>query len=157
MKSLLPFSPTIACALVVAFGVSAQHAAHHAVSPQELKWVVPPDLPSGAQVTVLFGNPEKPEVFAARLKAPKGYHVPPHTHPKQEVVTVISGAIRVGFGNTADRAQSKLLPAGGLFVAEPGHVHYVYFEEDSIVQANGMGPFTIDYVNPSDDPRRKNK
>ena len=155
MKRLLPFSVVIACALVTV-GASAQHAGvHQVISPQDLKWVALPELPPGGQVAVVFGDPGKPAVFAARLKAPKGYHVPPHTHPKQEVVTVISGSIRVGFGATADRTQTKLLSAGGVFIAEPGHAHYVYVEEDAVLQANGMGPFTTDYVNPADDPRRK--
>jgi hypothetical protein len=36
-----------------------------------------------------------PGLFALRLKLPKGYHIPPHTHPKPEVVTILSPPIEV--------------------------------------------------------------
>ncbi len=45
---------------------------------------------AGAQVTVLYGDPSKEGLFALRLKFPKGFHVPPHLHPKPEVLTVLS-------------------------------------------------------------------
>ena len=157
MKSLFPFSVIAACVVVVGFGVSAQTMDGHGMTtPQELKWgPAPPGLPPNAQAAVLLGDPGKAGVYVVRLKASKGYFIPPHTHPTQEVVTVISGTMRVGLGNAANRDQTKALPAGGLFVAEPGHVHYVYVDEETVIQANGVGPFVINYVNPSDDPRGK--
>src|SRR5271166_4321134 len=51
----------------------------------------PPSLPKGAWIAVLEGNPTKEGPFVFRLKLPDGYRVPPHTHPKSERVTVISG------------------------------------------------------------------
>ena len=39
---------------------------------------------------MLLGDPGKDGVFAARW-APKGYHVPPHTHPKQETSPLSPG------------------------------------------------------------------
>lgn len=51
----------------------------------------PPSLPKGALVAVLEGDPSKEGPFVFRAKLPDGYRVPPHTHPKTERVTVISG------------------------------------------------------------------
>jgi hypothetical protein len=34
-----------------------------------------------------------------------------------------------------------------------GVVHYVFVDEDSVIQINAVGPWDIDYVNPKDDPR----
>jgi hypothetical protein len=34
--------------------------------------------------------------------------------------------------------------------------HYAWFTEDTIVQLHGMGPQSIIYVNPTDDPRKSN-
>lgn len=31
---------------------------------------------------MLYGDPAKDGMFAFRLKVPKDYHIPPHTHPK---------------------------------------------------------------------------
>jgi quercetin dioxygenase-like cupin family protein len=76
---------------------SAEEAAHTVIAADAIEWkAAPPSLPAGAQAAVLYGDPAKEGLFAMRLKLPKGYHIPPHTHPKPEVVTVISGTARLG-------------------------------------------------------------
>jgi len=55
-------------------------------------------------------NKEGP--FVIRLQFPDGYHVAPHTHPKTERVTVISGALYLATGEALDRDSAKKLPAG---------------------------------------------
>ena len=72
----------------------------------------PPSLPAGAEAAVLYGDPAKEGMFALRIKAPKGYRIAPHTHPKPEVITVISGKFSLGLGQTGDRAGVETLPAG---------------------------------------------
>ena len=34
-----------------------------------------------------------------------------------------------------------------------GVVHYVFVDEDLVIQINAVGPWDIDYVNSKDDPR----
>ena len=137
----------------------AQSTGDHAVlAPQEVKWGAgPPSIPPGAQAAVLYGDPSKEGPFALRLKMPDGYKIPPHTHPKQEVVTVISGTFSLGMGETADPAKAKALPAGGFFSLPPGMAHYAVTEGETVVQLNSMGPWTLTYVNPADDPRKKSQ
>ena len=78
------------------------------VQPQEIEWgPAPAALPAGAQVAVLLGDPSKQGLFAMRLKVPKGYSIPPHSHPAQEVVTVVSGTINLGMGETADQSKER--------------------------------------------------
>ena len=62
---------------------------------------------------MLYGDPAKAGLFAIRLKLPKGYHIPPHTHPKPEVVTIVSGAARLGTGETANEKKTESVTAGG--------------------------------------------
>src|SRR4051794_9866499 len=94
---------------------------HKVIQPQEVKWgPAPAMLPTGAQVAVLFGDPSKPGLFAMRLKAPKGYSIAPHSHPTDEVVTVISGTMDLGMGETPDPTKAKALPAGTFFALSPG-------------------------------------
>jgi quercetin dioxygenase-like cupin family protein len=81
--------------------------------------------------------------------------IAPHSHPKPEIVTVISGTARLGTGTTADRAKATVLPAGSFFVMSPGSAHYFFADEDTVVQLNSTGPWGITYVNPKDDPRQK--
>jgi quercetin dioxygenase-like cupin family protein len=114
----------------------------------------PASLPAGAELAVLYGDPSKEGVFAMRLKGAKGYYIPPHTHPKPEINTVISGTVRLGMGDTADHSKAQLLPAGSFFALSPGMAHYVSFDEDTVVQVNTSGPWGINYVNPKDDPRK---
>jgi quercetin dioxygenase-like cupin family protein len=134
----------------------AQTADHKIVTPQEVKWgAAPPSIPPGAQAAVLYGDPGKEGLFSLRLKLPKGYHIPPHTHPKPEVVTVISGTFRLGMGEKADPTQGQTLPAGSFFALSPGMAHFAYAEEDTVLQLNSTGPWGLTYVNPADDPRKK--
>ena len=90
-----------------------------------------------------------------RLKLPKGYHIPPHTHPKPEVVTVISGTARLGMGEVADQQKTERLPAGSFFGLPPDMAHYAFAEEDTVIQLNSLGPWSLKYVRPEDDPRNR--
>ena len=128
---------------------------HEIVSPQQIKWgPAPASIPAGAEAAVLYGDPSKDGLFALRLKLPSGYHIPPHTHPKPEVVTVISGTFRLGMGEVAAREQGQALAAGSFFALEPGMAHYAFADEDTIIQLNSTGPWSLTYVNPKDDPRQ---
>ena len=77
----------------------------------------------------------------------------PHWHPTTEHVTVIAGTFHVGAGDSFDSAKADTLPAGG-FVVMPATVrHYGWSEGATVLQVHGTGPFTLNYVNPADDPR----
>ena len=89
------------------------------------------------------------------IRMPKDYRIPPHTHPKPEIVTVISGTARLGMGETADRGKAQVLPTGSFFALSPGMAHYFMTDEDTVVQINSTGPWGISYVNAKDDPRQK--
>jgi quercetin dioxygenase-like cupin family protein len=129
---------------------------HKVVSPQEIRWAPgPPSIPPGSEAAVLYGDPSKEGLFALRLKLPKGYRIPPHTHPKPEVVTVISGTFRLGMGETADESKAKPLPAGSFFALSPGMAHFAAADDDTVIQLNSTGPWSLTYVNPKDDPRKK--
>lgn len=139
-----------------ATAAQAQTSGHVVLSPRDVKWgPAPASLPPGAQVAVLYGDPSKPGEFVMRIKAPKGFHIPPHSHPEPEVVTIVSGAFRLGTGQVADRSKAQVLPAGSFFAFQPGMQHYAWADEETVVQINGTGPWGITYVNPAEDPRKK--
>lgn len=128
---------------------------HVMLAPQDVRWgPAPPSLPPGAQAAILYGDPAKEGLFALRLRLPDGYAIPPHSHPKPEIVTVISGTFNLGMGDKADKAKARALPAGSFFAFEPGMTHYAHATGDTVVQLNSMGPWAVNYVNPADDPRR---
>jgi glycyl-tRNA synthetase alpha subunit len=38
---------------------------------------------------------------------------------------------------------------------QPMTRHFGFFNEETILQVHGVGPWAINYVNPADDPRKK--
>jgi hypothetical protein len=63
----------------------AEEPAHTIITADAVEWkAAPASLPAGAQAVVLYGDPAKEGLFAMRLKLPRGYHIPPHTHPAQD-------------------------------------------------------------------------
>jgi quercetin dioxygenase-like cupin family protein len=125
-------------------------------TPQEIKWSpAPAVLPAGAEMAVLYGDPSKEGLFALRVKEPKGYRIPPHTHPKPEIVTVLSGTVRLTMGETGEAAKAHVFPAGSFYAVPADMVHEVFVDEDTVIQSNSIGPLGINYVNPKDDPRNK--
>lgn len=141
----------------LALGATAQPAkesAHVIVSPQDIRWgPAPAALPAGAQTAVLYGDPAKEGPFAVRMKIPKYYFIPPHTHPEAEVVTILSGKFNLGMGPKIERRAATSLGAGGFVALPAGVAHYVFSDEETILQINATGPWGIDYVDPKDDPR----
>lgn len=131
---------------------------HIVITPSDMNWVdAPPALPPGAKVAVLEGDPMKPGPFTMRIKFPAGYEILPHWHPAVEHATVISGALNMGMGDKFDRVKTKELPAGS-FSLMPARVHhFAWVREETVIQVHGIGPWGINYVNPSDDPRNKKR
>ena len=135
--------------------VALAEDAHTMVVPNDIKWGPAPNvLPAGAQAAVLFGDPTKEGLFALRLKFPAGYSIPPHTHPVDEVVTVISGTGNLGMGEKADKSATMALPAGSFFALPPGTAHFVFVDDETVVQITTNGPWGLKYINPADDPRK---
>lgn len=124
------------------------------VNEADLKWgPAPAALPAGAQIAVLTGDPGKAGPFVVRVKLPAGYKVPPHTHPIDEYVTVLSGDLAFGMGDKLDAAKATRLTAGGFAVATTGMSHFVVSTGGAELQISAHGPFAITYVDPKDDPR----
>ena len=117
----------------------------------------PAAIPPGAKMAVLEGDPTKEGPFVVRFQFPDGYHIPPHTHPKTERVTVISGNLLLATGETLDRTSSKKLPAGSFGYWPAGMKHAGWSEGETVIQLHGIGPWQINYVNPADDPRNAKK
>ena len=136
---------------------SHQHAGGHSiVAPDQVKWgPAPPALPPGAQAAIIDGDPGTAGMFTIRLKFPDSYGVPPHSHPTDEHVTVLSGTLMVGHGSKLDAGSMKPLATGGYAKMAKGMDHYVRAQGETTVQVSGMGPFQLKYANPADDPRQK--
>lgn len=132
----------------------AHDGQHHVFETGDVEFKAgPATLPPGAQFAVLVGDPAKEGPFVMRLKFPAGYTIPPHRHPKEEHVTVISGGFGMAMGEKYD-PKGAAVHAPGTFIQIPtGEAHFAWTKDETIVQINAMGPFGIEYVDPKDDPR----
>jgi quercetin dioxygenase-like cupin family protein len=124
-------------------------------TPAAMTWKPGPgSLPAGARFAVLEGDPTKEGPFVMRLKVPDGYRIPPHTHPKTERLTVISGTFRLGMGDRFDESGLRDLPAGSFGYWPAGMKHFAAARGETVVQLHGIGPWRITYLDPADDPRQ---
>jgi quercetin dioxygenase-like cupin family protein len=134
----------------------SQEAAHGMFTPNAIKWGDPPPfVPKGSQVAVLYGDPNKDGLFVIRAKLPANYKIPAHSHPTDEVVTVLSGTLLVGMGDKLASASAKAFPAGSLIVAPAKSNHFVLTKQPTVIEVSAMGPLAFNYVNPADDPSKK--
>jgi Domain of unknown function (DUF4437) len=124
--------------------------------PSEAKWSpAPPFLPEGAEVTVLEGDPTQPGLFTLQLKMPDGYKVAPHWHSTDERQTLVKGSLMMGMGEKWNDSDLKEMTPGAFVMLPKHNSHYVVGKGETIVQVQATGPYDVNYINASDDPRKK--
>jgi anti-sigma factor ChrR (cupin superfamily) len=148
------------CAWVVITAVAASAAsiysqdkresaeAHKIVHFGDLKWMA---IMKGCELAPVAGDPNAEGApFVLRLRCADGTKIPAHWHPTDENVTVLKGTLLVAMGETFD--ESKLQPMNvGNFIAVPKDMrHFALCKGETIVQVHGMGPFKVNWVNPSE-------
>ena len=118
-----------------------------AVEPAQVQWFTPTYYTDGRQRAQLYGDSNQGGPWIDRVKIPAGKHVVAHTHPQDELVTVIEGTWYVGVGDRYDPARLKGYPAGSFVVIPAGLTHFVAaMESPVIVQLSGAEKFSTVYV-----------
>lgn len=138
----------LAAVVFAAFSAAATAApAPVIVSPDSAVWQPVPQF-KGWQMAAIVGNPSTPGAYYAYLlKAPDGGQAPPHFHQMTENVTVISGTILVGLGDTLDTASMKPLGPGNVVSIPAGVHHYAMAKGETVIEVSGIGPDTTTFVN----------
>ena len=109
--------------------------------------VTPPYYNDGRQRAQLFGDSGQGGTWIDRVKIPGGARVLAHTHPQDELVTVIEGTWYLGEGAKFDSAKLKGYPAGSFIVIPAGVPHFAAAKEGTVVvQLSGMGKFQTNYL-----------
>ena len=117
------------------------------LTPEQVRWFTPPYYNDGRQRAQLFGDSSKGGAWVDRVKIPGGKRVLAHTHPQDELITVIEGTWYLGTGERFDSAMLKGYPAGSFIVIPAGVPHFVAANEGSvIVQLSGSEVFRTDYL-----------
>jgi hypothetical protein len=158
MKKLAPTAAALLAGICIFAGIAyAQHTDHQMTTPADLKWAPLPAI-SGAQMAVIEGPMDEAGVpFTARIKFPANAKVPPHWHSTIEHVTVVSGVLNMGVGDKLDPSKTQPLGPGSMSIMQSGAHHFAWFGEETVLQLHGIGPWTVTYVNPADDPKSQAK
>jgi quercetin dioxygenase-like cupin family protein len=135
-------------ALPAAAALAYAQAAMVQFLPNDIKWAsAPPGVTRDAQAAVLAGPLDKPNPYTQRVRLAAGGAIMPHTHPDTRYVTVLSGELYAGIGETADPAKATRYPAGSFFVMPAGTVHYSLAQHGEVVyQESGMGPTGTNFL-----------
>lgn len=136
-------------------GSADAHHFHVALSPRTVEWK---PFYDGAEIAVLSGDPSKAgSPYVIRIKHRDGLRVPPHWHPFDEHLTVVSGTFVMGMGERFDLSAAQEFPAGSYLVSPKNVPHYALSKGETVVQVHGVGPFAAYFVNPEDDVFKKSK
>src|SRR5947199_9863040 len=145
MKTARGFALALLCGVASALSLpalAADSATQVFVNTGDVKWMdVPPALPKGAKIAVLYGDPFKSGPFVIRLMAPAGYKIAPHWHSQNENLTVISGTLYLGMGEKMNTGKAQALKAGGFHYLPGKTPHYAFTKSPTVVQVHGEGPF----------------
>jgi len=118
-----------------------------AVTPEEVRWFTPSYYKDGRQRAQLLGDSSQGGAWVDRAKIPAGARVLAHTHPQDELITVIEGTWYLGEGEKFDPARLKGYPPGSFIIIPAGVPHFVATKEGAvIVQISGTGKFGTDYL-----------
>ena len=118
-----------------------------AFTPLQVRWFTPPYYTDGRERAHLFGDSSQGGAWVDRVKIPAGKRVLAHTHPQDELVTVIEGTWYLGEGAKFNPTNLKPYPAGSFIVIPAGVPHFVAAKDGTvIVQLNGNGKFHTDNI-----------
>jgi quercetin dioxygenase-like cupin family protein len=94
-----------------------------------------------AEAATLTGAQGAAGLYTIRVRIARGGRIAPHTHPDERTLTVVSGEVYYGFGETVDMGAAKLYGAGAVFTVPAGAPHWAEATTSDVVyQEAGMGP-----------------
>ena len=105
---------------------------------------------------MVVGEPTKPGPYVIRVKVPSGVKLMPHRHPEHRIYTVMSGVFYIGLGEQFDGDKVKAYPPGSVIVL-PGDTWHFHWAKSGeyVTQVTANGPLGLEYLDPSNDPRRQ--
>jgi quercetin dioxygenase-like cupin family protein len=126
------------------------------VLPEDIEWKPFAAFPPSVRLGVVVGHPSEPGLYAIRVRVPGGVKLMPHRHPEDRIYTVMSGVFYIGVGDRFDSDGVEAFPPGSVIVL-PGNTWHFHWAKSGeyITQVVAMGPLGLEYVDPSDDPRKQ--
>jgi mannose-6-phosphate isomerase-like protein (cupin superfamily) len=132
--------------ILLAPAALAQTEALRALQPDEIQWSQRRQSPDVFYAGI-YGDPAKAGPYAFRVRAQAGHSLPPHTHPDERTVTVLSGTYWSGVGESYDESRLVAFPAGSFYVIPAGVPHFsAVLSGEVVFQEGGVGPSSHDLV-----------
>jgi len=145
VATVVPVATAIPVATPVA--MKAKEPIHR--EKAKMRWIEGPPAIKGSRMTVLEGNPkEAGSIYTLRISIPQPVKIEAHVHPQDERVTVLEGSVLVGFGDVADFSKTTRRKAGDFYVNPAGVNHFVQFDEPTLIQMTGVGPWEMTLASP---------
>jgi hypothetical protein len=147
---------TILAAVAVAFSLAAPASAETGagknraivgLAAEQVRWFTPSYYTDGRQRARLFGDSSRVGAWVDRVRLPAGMRIRAHTHPHDELVTVIEGTWYLGAGERFDTLKLKGYPGGSFIGVPAGFANFAAAKDgDVVVQLNGTEKFGTDYL-----------
>jgi len=129
-------------------------AVFRSVLPEDIDWEPFAAFPPSARLAVVVGHPSEPGPYVVRVKVPSGVKLMPHRHQEDRIYTVMSGVFYIGLGEQFDETGLEAYPPGSVIVL-PGDTPHFHWAKSGeyVTQVMAIGPISLEYLNPQDDPR----
>jgi hypothetical protein len=124
------------------------------VLPEDIDWEPFAAFPPSVRLAVVVGHPSEPGPYVIRVKVPSGVKLMPHRHQEDRVYTVMSGVFYIGLGEQFDENGLEAYPPGTVVIL-PGDTPHFHWAKSGeyVTQVTAIGPISLEYINPQDDPR----
>ena len=121
---------------------------HNIVHTRDLKWT---PIMKGCDLAVVSGNPDaEGKPFVLQIRCSDGTIIPAHWHPTDENLTVLTGTFLIGMGDKFDKAKLQPMNIGDFIITPHDMRHFAMVKGENSVQIRGLGPFKVNWVNPSE-------
>ena len=108
------------------------------------QWQPSKTIPGGFRRD-LVGDTRQPGPFKYQLKIPAGTRVAAHQHSKDVHVKVLRGSMFIIIGEPLESSRAQRFAAGNVFVVPADAWHDEWWDEETVLEAEGVGPMETVY------------
>ncbi len=106
--------------------------------------------PDGTRYSLLEGVKDRPgEPFVYAFFIPAGFWDNPHFHSAQSQLKVLSGELKLGYGQHLDKSGAVAYPAGSWLTVPKQAIHFDGAETDTVIVGKATGPWATVYADPA--------
>jgi len=100
---------------------------------------------AGASRRNVVGDPSQPGPFRYQLRIPAGARIAAHRHSVDVHGKVLKGSMFIVLDESLDPSRARHFVAGNTFVVPANAWHIEWWDEESVLEAEGVGPMVTTY------------